>query len=456
MAARTLHAPKDVQEAALRAGDASCLFAHGIIPHPADYLPPRDPELQFKAFNNGQRVASHLEVELGGDLYVDGSCDQHVIRELRKAAFSVVAYSSDGTESGVFIGAVPPSLPQTAQSAEYSAAAAACTLAKHSFKLFGDCLNVVKHWSQEGNKRTWAKQAYGGLFTESSCAGSATYMDEFVKVKAHQSLEAVKAYGTPDEYLRAMGNDRADLWAKAGLALHSVPREAEERVNAVVKTAKAVCRTLAAVLPLFPRTELVRPVVVEEVPVPAAPAAKRKSRKWTEGRKATLRLGVKHKWQPQANRFQCDVCLKTAYVKVLTKAREGESCNGRRDVVTEDTEAQLGHLIFKVSVDNAPLFVCKKCGAQYSRNDSGKMSGECTEPTKWGRRVIKRVFEEFVHPQTCKPLDARPCLDAAPVPSKREATVRKLVAAKGKGAKQWSSKLPSDAFTGAVAPAPPP
>jgi len=134
---------------------------------------------------------------------------------------------------------------------------------------------------------------------------------------------------------------------------------------------------------------------------------------------------------------------------------KGESCNGRRDVVTEDPEAQLGHLIFKVSVENAPLFVCKKCGAQYSRNDSGKMSGECTEPTKWGRRVIQRVFEEFVHPQTRKPLDARPCLDTAPVPSKREATVRKLVAAKGKGAKQWRSKLPSDAFTGAVAPAPP-
>jgi len=134
--ARDLHAPKDVQLAALAAGDASCLFTHGLIPHPADYLPPRDPSLQFQAFQDGQKVASHNAVAMGGDLYVDGSCDQNIIRELRKAAFSVVAYNSEGVETGVFIAAVPPSLPQSAQSAEYSAAAAACTLAKQSFVLF--------------------------------------------------------------------------------------------------------------------------------------------------------------------------------------------------------------------------------------------------------------------------------------------------------------------------------
>jgi hypothetical protein len=139
LAARSLHAPKAVQEAALRAGDASCLFAHGIIPHPADYLPPREPSLQFKAFQNDQPVLRHTDVNLRGDLYVDGSCDQHIIRELRKAAFSVVAYNSDGVETGVFMGAIPPCLPQSAQSAEYSAAATACTLATQAFVLFGDC-----------------------------------------------------------------------------------------------------------------------------------------------------------------------------------------------------------------------------------------------------------------------------------------------------------------------------
>jgi len=118
---------------------------------------------------------------MGGDLYVDGSCDQNIIRELRKAAFSVVAYNSDGVETGVFIAAVPPALPQSAQSAEYSAAAAACTLAKQSFVLFGDCLNVVKHWSQEGNKKAWAKQAYGGLFTDLACAGATRFLDQLSK-----------------------------------------------------------------------------------------------------------------------------------------------------------------------------------------------------------------------------------------------------------------------------------
>jgi len=156
--------------------------------------------------------------------------------------------------------------------------------------LFGDCLNVVKHWSQEGNKKAWAKQAYGGLFTDLACAGATRFLDQFVKVKAHQDIETVRVHGTPDEYLRARGNDRADVWAKAGIALHSGPSDDEARVSAVVKLAKSVCRTLAAVLPLFPVTELVRPSDV------LAPAVKKrkKSGKWPANRKTAVRLGVKH------------------------------------------------------------------------------------------------------------------------------------------------------------------
>jgi len=387
---------------------------------------------------------------MGGDLYVDGSCDQNIIRELRKAAFSVVAYNSEGVETGVFIAAVPPSLPQSAQSAEYSAAAAACTLAKQSFVLFGDCLNVVKHWSKEGNKKSWAKQAYGGLFTDLACAGASRFLDQFVKVKAHQDIEVVRVHGTPEDYLRARGNDRADVWAKAGIALHNSPSADEARVAAVVKLAKAVCRTLAAVLPLFPVTELVRPSDA------LAPAVKKrkKSGKWPANRKTAVRLGVKHLWVKGAHRWQCSVCLGTTNNLVLSKAREGESCKGRRDVATTVEQPDLGHFVVQFSVEGALLFVCRYCGGCFARNGGGKLAELCEEPTKWGKQVLKRVFVDGVHPVSRKPFDDRadsgslgtPVVDAPQVASVREATVRKLAKRTAKNCKQWQSKLPADAF----------
>ena len=447
---RNLHASSSVRSAALAAGDASCLFTHGIIPHPADYLPPREPSLQFQAFQDGQRLGSHRDIDMGGDLYVDGSCDQNVIRELRKAAFSVVAYNSDGVETGVFIAAVPPALPQSAQSAEYSAAAAACTLAKQSFVLFGDCLNVVKHWSQEGNKKAWAKQAYGGLFTSTACSGASRFLDQFVKVKAHQDIENVRVHGAPDEYLRARGNDRADVWAKTGIALHGGHLADEARVSAVVKLAKAVCRTLAAVLPLFPVTELVRPSDA------LAPAEKKRKKtgKWPANRKTAVRLGVKHMWVQRTHRWQCEVCLGNTNNLVLSKAREGESCKGRRDVATTVEQPDLGHTVVQFCVQGSPLFVCRGCGGCFARNGGGKLAELCEEPTKWGKQVLKRVFTDGVHPVSRVRFDDRAdsgllgaaVSDTLQVPSEREATVRKLAKRTVKNSKQWQSKLPADAF----------
>ena len=148
------------------------------------------------------------------------------------------------------------------------------------------------------------------------------------------------------------------------------------------------------------------------------------------------------------------VCLKTSYVDTLTKASEGESCNGRWDVVTNDEQSSRGHSVVKVSVDGVPIFVCQKCGGCHARNEGGKLSVECTDPTDWGKRVIIRVFEQRVHPQTMKPLDDLAGCEPSSVPTQREATVRKLAKSNAKVSKQWKSKVLPDAFTGQAAPAP--
>ena len=265
----------------------------------------------------------------------------------------------------------------------------------------------------------------------------------------------MRVYGTPEEYLRARGNDRADAWAKAGIALHGGPADDEARVSTVVKLAKAVCRTLAAVLPLFPVTELVRPSDA------LAPAAKKRKTagKWPANRKTAVRLGVKHLWVKRTHKWQCEVCLGTTNNLVLSKAREGESCKGRRDVATTVEQPDLGHTVVQFSVKGSPLFVCRGCGGCFARNGGGKLADLCEEPTKWGKQVLKRAFVDGVHPVSRLPFDDRvdsgllgaAVSDTLQVPSEREATVRKLVKRTAKNCKQWQSKLPGGAFVTVIA-----
>jgi len=395
---------------------------------------------------------AHTDLHLRGDIYVDGSCTTHIVKELRRAAFSCVALNDEGIETAVFVGAVPSSLPQTAQSAEYSAAAAAVTLAEGPISMYGDCLNVVKHWNQAGNRRTWARQSYGGLFSETACKRAEDFLEQFVKVKAHQDIEAVRSQGSADDLQRAIGNDRADVWAKAGLALHETDAIVDARVNSVVKCAKEVCLTLAAVLQLFPATELVRPSDADGPP--GEKKNRKKTRKWSASRKIAVRLGVKHHWVEHAHRWQCSVCLGTTNNLVLSEARKGESCKGRRDVATSVEQPDLGHSVVQFSVEGCLLFVCKFCGGCFARNGGGKLAELCEEPTKWGKQVLKRVFVDGVHPVSRAPFDNRAdsgllgigVSDTPQVPSVREATVRKLATRTAKNCKQWQSKLPADAF----------
>jgi exonuclease III len=449
--ARNANASVAVQNAALAAGDASCLFTHGILPHPSDALPPRPEGLKFQVRNHGQVMSTHSELHLSGDVYVDGSCTTHIVKELRRASFSCVALNNEGIETAVFIGAVPSSLPQTAQSAEYSAAAAAVTLAEGPMSVYGDCLNVVKHWSQAGNRRTWARQSYGGLFSETTLSGADKYLEQFVKVKAHQDIEAVRSHGSADDLQRAIGNDRADVWAKTGLALHETDSVIEARVNAGVNCAKEVCLTLAAVLPLFPATELVRPSDADR---PPGESKRKKTGSWPANRKTTVRLGVKHLWVEREHRWQCSVCLSTTNNLALSKARKGESCKGRRDVATTVEQPDLGHSVVQFSVKGSLCFVCELCGGCFARNGGGKLAEPCEEPTKWGKQVLKRVFVDGVHPVSRVAFDNREdsgllgvkVSETPQVPSVREATVRKLVTSSAKNCKQWQSKLPANAF----------
>jgi len=233
------------------------------------------------------------------------------------------------------------------------------------------------------------------------------------------------------------------------LALHAADASADARVNSVVLCAKEVCLTLAAVLPLFPATELVRP---SDADGPPGMIKHKRTRKWPANRKTAVRLGVKHQWVERANRWQCSVCLGTTNNLALSSARKGESCKGRRDVATTVEQTDLGHSVVQFSVEGSLVFVCKLCGGCFARNGGGKLAEPCEEPTKWGKQVLKRAFVDGVHPVSRVPFDNRTnsgllgigVCDTVQVPSVREATVRKLATRTAKNCKQWQSKLTGD------------
>ena len=76
---------------------------------------------------------------LSGNVCVDGSCDQHVIKELRRAAWGAAAIDSDGTVIARMRGTVPADWIQSSQSGEYAALAITVRLLTGIGRIFSDC-----------------------------------------------------------------------------------------------------------------------------------------------------------------------------------------------------------------------------------------------------------------------------------------------------------------------------
>ena len=82
---------------------------------------------------------------MGGLVAMNGSCDQHPIKDLRRAGWGCAMMDTDtGLPAGLAYGCVPSSLPQTSQAGEYAAFAAICNLARKPTKILSDCANVVR------------------------------------------------------------------------------------------------------------------------------------------------------------------------------------------------------------------------------------------------------------------------------------------------------------------------
>ena len=76
--------------AALKAGPDSALYNRGFFAHPREDYPEaaKDPVANF-TYRGTEATAENLEFQ--GRVFIDGSCDQHMIGDLKRAGWGAVA-----------------------------------------------------------------------------------------------------------------------------------------------------------------------------------------------------------------------------------------------------------------------------------------------------------------------------------------------------------------------------
>ena len=132
--------------AARAAGKDDPLYTRALVKHPAaGFLPPLEGGIEWLFPAAGAAADGTTDSSIGGHLgFLDGSCDTHIIRECRRAGWSVVFTDACGKPSAVVRGPVWHPLPQTAAAAEYVSYGVAAQVVEKPTKLYGDCESVVK------------------------------------------------------------------------------------------------------------------------------------------------------------------------------------------------------------------------------------------------------------------------------------------------------------------------
>ena len=290
VALRNKHTSKDTRAYAQEAGPVSALYNRGIMSARGDQLPcaSEDPVVVCETWKDGIPTATTL-VRFKGDVFVDGSCDQHPIKELKRASWSCVQVDAEGNKVASAHGTVPRHLPQTSQAGEFAALVAATRAAGGTCCVYGDCSNVVKSWTQP--KSSWLQKGdvYGGVMQEARRANSEGFINDMQWVKAHQSISTLVKVASADAIRKAMGNDFADGKAKEGLLLHPQPEHVDKVVcDRMVKHTRQVCFLAAKILPLWPSMQR-----TDEV---------NKGPSTREVRKKRRRP---HQWEPAVGRWHC-------------------------------------------------------------------------------------------------------------------------------------------------------
>ena len=188
--AREAVSSRSIIKAALQADPDSALYNRGFFAHPTDDNPQAADDT-VGHFAMGRLAGSATSKKRDG-LSLKGSCDQHMITDLRRAGWGAVAVGDEGNVMSVARGVIPADTIQSSQSGEYGALAGFAFIAIRVSQIFNDCANVVTAWGwprlqrQDGRgertgSRGWAKktppnerhhwtQGREKLFCQNACA----------------------------------------------------------------------------------------------------------------------------------------------------------------------------------------------------------------------------------------------------------------------------------------------
>ena len=318
---------------AKQAGPSNMLYAKGIFPHPGDFVPrplsATGSDRGIRAHTAAGTAVSTASLRLRGHVFIDGSCTRTPIRELNRAAFSVVMVNPSGKAVIKVAAPVWAHLPQTPQAAEYCAYAAAAELAAHGTCVYGDCANVVRDANGPAAAAFSARKAYAGV----TRAGRAHEIHDLQgqrlkKVPAHVTMSDNM---TATQVFEAVGNSEADAEAKSALSYHPVKgEELMKALNLTIREAKLVVALAAALLPLWP----------------ALPAGLKK--RHTPGS-----VGVRAKCEP----------IRTVLPLTRTCLDDGPWVAGIERVRRDQKGHRVSVLFFDAFTKVQPVAVCARCGA---------------------------------------------------------------------------------------------
>ncbi len=375
--ARNRVAPQWIRDEVARRAATQAFWTSGLLPHPGDTWPrpatEATPQADFEG--PGRRpVDEQLGIPcLGDKIYVDGSCTQHVIAELRRAATAIVARDEATGATWSVRMAVPTPMPQSSQAAEHVALPmlqAYLPAAKGEWDVASDCATVVKACSEKGNRSIASSRLYGGLLKPVLADPEWRRKVHVRKVAAHVNADALEGAARDD----AIGNDLADKQAKKARDLHPQPSPAQvQTLEADLRRARIVVRTIAATLATFdpmPRDRMKRRPVLKDG--------------------AQLRGDGGHLWVYRAGCWRCDICWILTIKADISPAVAHRRCQGPKESLAAEAITNRGHKLARAEADLSLLF-CWDCGSFSARRAYG-LGATCRgTPTPAGAQALARI-----------------------------------------------------------------
>ncbi len=367
--------PRWFLDEAARGGAHTPFWTTAIFPHPADVMPPPRHDTYCEVERHHPRSTEETPHDpdltcLTGRIYVDGSCFPSWIRGLARAACAIVMAGNSGEPIKTLQIPVPRHLPQTSQAAEYLGMAVAFKYAQGAAELIGDCVNVVRAFTEPARRALAPTRKYAGIVLSALTDPAKRRRVTVRWTKAHR----VAGDGdTPSDAADIQGNAAADEAAKKAAALHP-PTDAAVAadVDFYSRRAPLVIRAVTTAMEYFPRN----PTGMARAPRPVTEAEARDTQK--------------HLWRHAAGAWRCRLCNDFITTRGIPAYRKHQRCTGKGMADDAATFASLGHALVRTDGD-LPIIGCSKCGAWGNRR-TRKLGRPCAAPTAAGQQAVKRIL----------------------------------------------------------------